>query len=543
MNAYECTLVLVDGTAETRAVGAVIDLQVERIIGTQTVGGGVSDGDKGDITVSGSGAVWTIDGRAVTAGKLFEVGHQKLIGRHGAGAGDAQEVGIDGGLELHGGNIRRSALTGDVTASAGDNALTITPAADPAWITALAWSKLTGVPATFAPSAHTHPLSDLSQSGATTNQIPQWNGTAWVPVTFTSGIGGTLGTTDNALTRADGTGGSTAQGSTAILDDSGNISGLGSVTCTAFAIAQLTYSGRTLNRLLSDGTNESVVIGPSGTGYLSLLTPDGTTTGGNQRGNRAVDFNVSLASASNVASGANSFACGADARASGSGSFAFGNAGVSTIASNTGAIAMGQGNTASGSHAVAIGGFNTASGNFGSTAFGYASTAAGDVSTALGDRANAYLSRQVAMAGGYFAVNGDAQFSMLVARGSTAANSTPVNLFLDNVSSRLVIPANTAWAVDVTIIARTTTANAAYAVFRRQCLLWRGVGVGTTVCSTVVTIGTDQGSNAGLPPTGWDVAITADTTNGALNVQVTGSAAAGSARWVADIELTEVANP
>lgn len=30
---------------------------------------------------------------------------------------------------------------------------------------------------------HTHPLSDLEQSGATLNQIIQWNGSAWVPVT------------------------------------------------------------------------------------------------------------------------------------------------------------------------------------------------------------------------------------------------------------------------------------------------------------------------------------------------------------------------
>lgn len=136
MNVYECALVIADGIAETQAVGAAIELQVERVIGTQTVGGsGITDGDKGDITVSASGATWTIDAnavtstkladRSVTAAKLFEVGHEKLIGRHGAGAGDAQEIGIDGGLELQGGNLRRSALTGDVTASAGNGVTTL----------------------------------------------------------------------------------------------------------------------------------------------------------------------------------------------------------------------------------------------------------------------------------------------------------------------------------------------------------------------------------------------------------------------------------
>lgn len=39
--------------------------------------------------------------------------------------------------------------------------------ANPIWITSFAWSKLTGVPATFAPSFHTHPsaeISDFSES-------------------------------------------------------------------------------------------------------------------------------------------------------------------------------------------------------------------------------------------------------------------------------------------------------------------------------------------------------------------------------------------
>jgi hypothetical protein len=30
---------------------------------------------------------------------------------------------------------------------------------------------------------HTHTLSNLNQSGATLNQVPQWSGSAWVPAT------------------------------------------------------------------------------------------------------------------------------------------------------------------------------------------------------------------------------------------------------------------------------------------------------------------------------------------------------------------------
>jgi hypothetical protein len=40
-----------------------------------------------------------------------------------------------------------------------------------------------------AAATHTHPLSQLEQSGATTGQVPQWDGTTWTPATI-SGSGG-----------------------------------------------------------------------------------------------------------------------------------------------------------------------------------------------------------------------------------------------------------------------------------------------------------------------------------------------------------------
>ena len=90
-----------------------------------STGGGITDGDKGDITVSSGGATWTIDPQAVTFAKIQNIDGQSLIGRHANGSGEAQKVTVNGGLEFHGADIRRAALTGDVTAAAGSNTTTI----------------------------------------------------------------------------------------------------------------------------------------------------------------------------------------------------------------------------------------------------------------------------------------------------------------------------------------------------------------------------------------------------------------------------------
>ena len=64
-------------------------------------GPSVSDGDKGDVTVSGSGAAWTVDDNAISYGKMQDVSAtSRLLGRKTAGSGDPEELTISEALDF-----------------------------------------------------------------------------------------------------------------------------------------------------------------------------------------------------------------------------------------------------------------------------------------------------------------------------------------------------------------------------------------------------------------------------------------------------------
>jgi hypothetical protein len=78
----------------------------------------------GDVTSVGDGAL-TIADNAVTLAKLATLPSDRLIGRYAATTGTPQAVLVGASLAFSGSQLVRSALTGDVTATANSNSTTI----------------------------------------------------------------------------------------------------------------------------------------------------------------------------------------------------------------------------------------------------------------------------------------------------------------------------------------------------------------------------------------------------------------------------------
>lgn len=226
---------------------------------------------------------------------------------------------------------------------------------------------------------------------------------------------------------------------------------------------------------------------------------------------------------------------GAGVSNSASGSNAFVGAGSSNNASGGSAVICGGGsNTASNSSVfVGAGTGNNASGNSSVICGGGSNTVSGSHATVIGGfQATADRWGMVAHSGGRFSGNGDSQHAIFVLRIRTS-NATPTTLLLDGVSTRLTIPNGKALFAIVQISGiRSDGVQAAHYV--------RKVGIKnvSNTCSlvgTVSTLGTDVEDNSA-----WDVAITADNTFKALQINVTGDAST-TIRWTAVVDAVEIA--
>lgn len=295
---------------------------------------------------------------------------------------------------------------------------------------------------------------------------------------------------------------------------------------------------------------------------------------------------------------ANAFGCGSgsvSAYASGQGAVSLGGANAQAqdtfaacIGNNTttygpkspNAIAMGYLSTASSNHAIALGGYTSVTSTYG-VSIGYSAVtsgygvsigvgatsasgavaigagwnfaspnAGGQSSLALGDGTTSALygvalgpcannkggTGRHSYGNGRFSALGDAQANKFIYRRETTSN-TAIALTTDNNSpvgsNEMQISANSAMAFFGTIVARQqNTGGTQSAAWKIEGLIrMEGTAATVTLVSSTVT------AISNVP--GWTVALTTDTTNGCLRINVTG-AAATNIRWVGNIDTAEV---
>ena len=250
------------------------------------------------------------------------------------------------------------------------------------------------------------------------------------------------------------------------------------------------------------------------------------------------------------ATGSNSVAAGYQGKASGTYSAAIG---YQSLASANYSLALGGQSTASGVSSVVVGGGgNTANSQYASVlggllnyALAYGATvlggqnnrADGQYSVATGTRATTRtIYGRAVHASGRFNADGDAQTSTFVLRSDTTG-ATPEALTTNNSSAgtddQIILPNNSAYAFHGTIVARQQASQGtACAAWKVEGLIRREGSAGTTVLVNSATTVLDN-------TPAWGMALSADTTNGGLKIEVTG-AAATNIRWVATINTSEV---
>lgn len=267
----------------------------------------------------------------------------------------------------------------------------------------------------------------------------------------------------------------------------------------------------------------SIAIGNQPDAKSSYSTAIGANSSGN--GSQAVTGAGAMALGGSYASGSNSFAA------------AIANNTATYGATGANSVAIGITNKAQSTWSSAVGGsLNIASDTGAAVTGGFTNTASGLYSRAGGRQAKADKYGKDVWASGQFSVQGDAQAGTFVLRSDTV-DATPEALTTDNSAAantnQIILPNNSAYAFHGTIVARQQASQGtACAAWKIEGLIRREGSAGTTVLVNSATTVLDN-------TPAWGMALSADTTNGGLKIEVTG-AAATNIRWVATIHTSEV---
>jgi hypothetical protein len=309
-----------------------------------------------------------------------------------------------------------------------------------------------------------------------------------------AGIGGSTGSTDNLILRSDGTGGATLQNSNWSVPDAYTASPNATVNHVS-----LQATGST--------TNVSVSIVPKGTGSVSLQVPDGTSSGGNARGTRAVDLQTSRSSASQVAAGTDAFLSSSTS---------------STVGANTtrcAAIASLELNINNGDISAAVGAYGctiNSSQMVVLIAADSCTTNTVNCATAIASKyALVNRSMQITHASTRWAANGDLQAFRLTGNAKTTTNEAVemnFGLGVGNIPIYLTVAAGYVVSGQLLIhgIKSDGTVTARYC---RHFTIRRVAS--TTTLDDTATVGTDRAS-------GTSLSLTADSTNHRLKIEPTG---------------------